>query len=238
MRPSKPFFHCSLLMELDWPLIAQLPYKVFECYMFFNCWHVIVSTWLAVAVPGFALVKWIPELLLTEAEILSQATPGSKRHKTTASIREMATSMEVYQHLFMLCNRLIAVTRTWLVGISYFTGKLVGIYMGYASLKLALDDSIPWKEYIAYPTSCLFILLFFGFASPEAEQLHTNATDFIHQLKCKPSNKQLRKTIRHTRPMAIWVIDIMYFRKGTGIEVVNDVIEEIADLIVGSNEID
>lgn len=85
---------------------------------------------------------------------------------------------------------------------------------------------------MAYPTSCLFLGILFGFVSPEAERIHTFSSEYLHRLKNEP-NRILRKSIRYLRPMAIWVCDTLYFQMGTGVEVVNNIAEEIADLVVG-----
>lgn len=241
MKPSKPFFHCSILSELGWPISSQIPVKIYECYMFFNCWHVIVSVWLAISVPTYVLARMPFQLVQPEDEQLylthkqlkvKKSRNPTQNYPTTDELRHISNSLPTYLHLVILCNRFNAVSRIWITGVSFFTGKLVAIYMGFATILLAIQQTLPWKEYMAYPTSCLFLGLLFAFVSPQAEALHTFSSAYIHQVKAQP-NRVIRKIAQSLQPMAVWLLDILYFEMGTGIEMLHDIIGEIGDLLVG-----
>lgn len=85
---------------------------------------------------------------------------------------------------------------------------------------------------MAYPTSCLFLLLLFLFVAPEVEHAHTHSSQFIRQLNWH-KNRIVRRHIHALRPMSFWIMDMFFFEEGKGIEIIHDLVNEIGDLIVG-----
>ncbi|CAL8092593.1 unnamed protein product [Orchesella dallaii] len=226
MKPSKPFFHCSLLMELGWPMWMQIPVKVYECYMFINCWHVIVSLWVTLLGASYPIARWPMELIDTKLN----PDPNFVR-KTKEELRTDSCSLPTYRSLYLLVCRLNDVAKIWIVGVSFFVGKFVGIYMAFATFKLGMEMTIPLKEYLAYPTSCFFLVILFALAAPEAEKVHITSDEYITKMKCQKT-KILRRESSSLRHMAIWVYDFFCFERGTFSEVMYDSINEVGDLII------
>lgn len=204
---------------------AQIPMKIYECYMFFNCWHVIVSTWVVFLAATFSNARWASELVQRNQE------NRQRKRNTLDTLRSLPTSLEIYRCLFMQCSRLNQLGKFWLVGLAIFTGKFVGVYMGFATIKLGIENKLPILEFMAYPTSCVFLGALLAFTSPEAERYHIDSQLYIRQLRRHP-RRVIRQSVRALIPMSASVANFFNIEKGYGVETMQDAIVEIGDLVI------
>ncbi|CAL8146042.1 unnamed protein product [Orchesella dallaii] len=225
LKPKTPFAHCSLLIELGWPMWAQIPVKIYETYMLINCWHVILSVWLTLVAGGYSVFRWVNELAPEEENRIQI------QQKALDTLRTETNSYSVYQSFEILTTMLNSIIKIWIAGVSFFVGKFIAIYMGYASIKLGMDGTLPMREYLVYPTSCIFLFVTLALLFPEAEKFSTATIEYTKKMKWH-SNRTLRKRFRGLRPLAILITDAIRMQHGTFIEVLHDVIDEITDLVI------
>ncbi|CAL8100068.1 unnamed protein product [Orchesella dallaii] len=219
-RPDLPFFHCSLLKELGWPLWAQIPIKLYESFMLINCWNVIAPVWLIFLTPGYSIFGWTHEL------------PQSKRtFQTFETLRKYQNSVKVYKYLQILSDHLLRPVKTYLLGVSFFVGSIVVVMMGYATVRELGETPMP--QYLAYPTSWLFVALIFSFVGTEAERWNMSSMTYLRDLKQIPS-KQLKMEGRSFRPMVMKISDVQSATKGFTVSKLNHACDAIIDLLVSS----
>ncbi|CAL8100074.1 unnamed protein product [Orchesella dallaii] len=127
--------------------------------------------------------------------------PQSKRtFHTFETLRKYQNSVKVYKYLQILSDRLLGAVKNYLVGVSFFVGSIVVVMVGYASVRELGETPLP--QYLAYPTSWLFLALIFTFVGTEAERWNMSSITYLRDLKQVPS-KQLKKEGRSLRPMVI-----------------------------------
>ncbi|CAL8146039.1 unnamed protein product [Orchesella dallaii] len=228
LKPTTPFAHCSLLIELGWPMWAQIPVKIYETYMLINCCHVILSVWLTLVAGGYSVLRWANEL------VPEKENRARIQRKALDTLRTETNSFSVYQSLEILTTMLNSIIKIWIAGVSFFVGKFIAInaiYMGYASVKLGMSGTLPMREYLVYPTSCFFLFVTLALLFPEAEKFNTATIEYTKKVK-RHSNRILRKSFRALKPLALWITDGIRVQHGTFIEVLHDVIDEITDLVI------
>ncbi|CAL8146045.1 unnamed protein product [Orchesella dallaii] len=226
LKPNAPFVHSSFLTEIGWSIWAQIPFKIYESYMLINCWHVILSPWLPMNAGGYSLLRWVDELAPTKRNM-----PGTINQKTLDNLREDRNSYLIFKHLEILTNRLNAIITIWICGVTFYMGKLIRIYMGYATIKLAISGTLPLREYVVYPTSCAFLFILLQITFPEGEKFHTAIVCYTRKMKYH-ANRILRKRCRAFRPMGLWMMEFFCVQRGACVQVLFDVFDEIADVVI------